>query len=67
MLYYKTRKAEMGFAEVAETAFSTGPQWARKFAKPSRLLTLFFEHMINSLATFLINEFLVCLQISHTD
>ncbi|KYM92570.1 Proton-coupled amino acid transporter 4 [Atta colombica] len=38
VLYYKTRKAEMGFAEVAETAFSTGPQWARKFAKPSRYL-----------------------------
>lgn len=33
----------MGFAEVAETAFSIGPQWARKFAKPSRLLALFLE------------------------
>lgn len=51
----------MGFAEVAETAFSIGPQWARKFAKPSRLLTLFPEHMINSLATFLVSKFLFCL------
>ncbi|XP_036150354.1 proton-coupled amino acid transporter-like protein pathetic isoform X2 [Monomorium pharaonis] len=38
VLYYKTRKTEMGFAEVAEVAFSTGPEWARKFAKPSRYL-----------------------------
>ncbi|KAH0955802.1 hypothetical protein HN011_004109 [Eciton burchellii] len=38
VLYYKTRKTEMGFAEVAETAFGIGPRWARLFAKPSRYL-----------------------------
>ncbi|XP_020284696.1 proton-coupled amino acid transporter-like protein pathetic [Pseudomyrmex gracilis] len=38
MLYHKTRKTEMGFAEVAETAFNNGPQWGKKFAKPSRYL-----------------------------
>ncbi|XP_014483363.1 PREDICTED: proton-coupled amino acid transporter 4 [Dinoponera quadriceps] len=38
MLYHKTRTTEMSFADVAETAFSTGPQWAKKFAKPSRYL-----------------------------
>ncbi|EFN70451.1 Proton-coupled amino acid transporter 4 [Camponotus floridanus] len=38
LLYHKTRKTEMGFAEVAEVAFDKGPQWARKFAKPSRHL-----------------------------
>jgi len=43
----------MGFAEVAEMAFSTGPQWAKKFAKPSRLLALFFEHIINSFSNLL--------------
>ncbi|EFN88832.1 Proton-coupled amino acid transporter 4, partial [Harpegnathos saltator] len=38
MLYYKTRTTEMSFADVAETAFSAGPPWAKKFAKPSRYL-----------------------------
>ncbi|XP_003707664.1 solute carrier family 36 member pathetic [Megachile rotundata] len=38
VLYYKTRRSEMSFADVAEAAFSTGPQWGRKFAKPIRYL-----------------------------
>ncbi|XP_043286065.1 proton-coupled amino acid transporter-like protein pathetic [Venturia canescens] len=38
VLYYKTKKTEMGFADVAEAAFSTGPQWGRKFSTPSRYL-----------------------------
>lgn len=38
LLYYKTRRTEMGFADVAEVAFATGPQWGRKFAKPIRYL-----------------------------
>ncbi|XP_011869233.1 PREDICTED: proton-coupled amino acid transporter 4 [Vollenhovia emeryi] len=38
VLYHKTRKTDMGFAEVAETAFSIGPPWAKIFAKPSRYL-----------------------------
>ncbi|KAG7202343.1 hypothetical protein KM043_018671 [Ampulex compressa] len=38
VLYYKTRKTEMGFADVAEAAFATGPKWGRKFSKPCRYL-----------------------------
>ncbi|KAL0102324.1 hypothetical protein PUN28_018690 [Cardiocondyla obscurior] len=38
VLYYKTRKTEMGFAEVAETAFNIGPKFGRIFAKPFRYL-----------------------------
>ncbi|OXU24256.1 hypothetical protein TSAR_006737 [Trichomalopsis sarcophagae] len=38
VLYYKTRKTQMGFADVAETAFASGPKWARPFAGPSRYL-----------------------------
>ncbi|XP_074101259.1 proton-coupled amino acid transporter-like protein pathetic [Cotesia typhae] len=36
VLYYKTHKTKMGFADVAETAFATGPKWGRKFSKFSR-------------------------------
>lgn len=32
ILYYRTRRTEMSFADVAETAFSTGPKWGRKFS-----------------------------------
>ncbi|XP_066590961.1 proton-coupled amino acid transporter-like protein pathetic isoform X2 [Prorops nasuta] len=38
VLYYKTRRTEMSFADVAETAFALGPKWGRKFSKPSRYL-----------------------------
>ncbi|XP_050485510.1 proton-coupled amino acid transporter-like protein pathetic [Bombus huntii] len=38
VLYYKTRRTEMSFADVAEVAFATGPQWGRKFSKPIRYL-----------------------------
>ncbi|KAL7307075.1 hypothetical protein TKK_0000813 [Trichogramma kaykai] len=38
VLYHKTRKTQMGFAEVAETAFTNGPKWARPFATWSRYL-----------------------------
>ncbi|XP_017764888.1 PREDICTED: proton-coupled amino acid transporter-like protein pathetic [Eufriesea mexicana] len=38
VLYHKTRRTEMSFADVAEVAFATGPQWGRKFAKPIRYL-----------------------------
>lgn len=31
-LYYKTRRTQMSFAEVAEHAFLNGPKWGRKFA-----------------------------------
>lgn len=34
VLYYRCRKSQMTFPEVAETAFATGPEWGRKFAKP---------------------------------
>jgi len=58
----------MGFAEVAEMAFSTGPQWAKKFAKPSRLLASFFERIINSFNNLLnYYKFLFRLQVSYTD
>lgn len=33
-LYYRCKKSQMTFAEVAETAFATGPEWGRKFSKP---------------------------------
>lgn len=36
VLYYKTRRSEMSFPEVAEAAFTTGPQWARCYAKPTK-------------------------------
>lgn len=38
VLYYKTRRTEMDFADIAEVAFSTGPRWATKLAKPSRYI-----------------------------
>ena len=38
VLYYKTRRTEMSFADVAEVAFATGPEWGRKFSKPIRYL-----------------------------
>ncbi|XP_024936613.1 proton-coupled amino acid transporter-like protein pathetic isoform X2 [Cephus cinctus] len=38
VLYYKTRRTEMSFADVSEIAFATGPSWGRRFAKPSRYL-----------------------------
>ncbi|XP_043465189.1 proton-coupled amino acid transporter-like protein pathetic [Leptopilina heterotoma] len=34
VLYYRCRQSQMTFAEVAEAAFSTGPEWGKKFAKP---------------------------------
>ncbi|XP_078043406.1 solute carrier family 36 member pathetic [Augochlora pura] len=37
-LYHKTRRTEMSFADVAEVAFSTGPEWGRRFSKPVRYL-----------------------------
>ncbi|XP_072400029.1 proton-coupled amino acid transporter-like protein pathetic [Diabrotica undecimpunctata] len=37
-LYKKTRKTQMGFADVAEEACLTGPQWGRKFAPFARNL-----------------------------
>ncbi|XP_057333763.1 proton-coupled amino acid transporter-like protein pathetic [Microplitis mediator] len=36
VLYHKTHKTKMGFADVAETAFANGPKWGRPFAKFSR-------------------------------
>ncbi|XP_014210520.1 proton-coupled amino acid transporter-like protein pathetic isoform X2 [Copidosoma floridanum] len=38
VLYYKTRRTEMSFADVSEAAFANGPKWARPFAMPSRYL-----------------------------
>ncbi|CAL7935557.1 unnamed protein product [Xylocopa violacea] len=38
VLYHKTRRTEMSFADVAEAAFATGPEWGRKFSKPIRYL-----------------------------
>lgn len=38
VLYHKTKRTEMGFADVAEVAFATGPQWGRKFSRPIRYL-----------------------------
>ncbi|XP_017887753.1 proton-coupled amino acid transporter-like protein pathetic [Ceratina calcarata] len=38
ILYHKTRRTEMSFADVAEVAFATGPKWARRFSKPIRYL-----------------------------
>lgn len=38
VLYHKTRRTEMSFADVAEVAFSTGPEWGRRFSKPVRYL-----------------------------
>ncbi|XP_015184042.1 PREDICTED: proton-coupled amino acid transporter 1 [Polistes dominula] len=38
VLYHKTRRTEMDFADVAEIAFSMGPRWATKLAKPSRYI-----------------------------
>lgn len=38
VLYHKTRRTEMSFADVAEVAFATGPEWGRKFSKPVRYL-----------------------------
>ena len=38
VLYYRTRRTEMSFADVAEVAFATGPEWGRKFSKPVRYL-----------------------------
>ncbi|XP_076623501.1 solute carrier family 36 member pathetic [Colletes latitarsis] len=38
VLYHKTRRTEMSFADVAEVAFATGPEWTRKFSKPMRYL-----------------------------
>ncbi|XP_031828390.1 solute carrier family 36 member pathetic [Nomia melanderi] len=38
VLYHKTRRTEMSFADVAEVAFSTGPEWGRRFSKPIRYL-----------------------------
>ncbi|XP_051163229.1 proton-coupled amino acid transporter-like protein pathetic isoform X3 [Leptopilina boulardi] len=32
ILYYRTRRTQMSFADVAETAFSTGPKWGRKYS-----------------------------------
>ncbi|XP_058800737.1 proton-coupled amino acid transporter-like protein pathetic isoform X2 [Phymastichus coffea] len=40
VLYYKTRRTQMSFAEVSEAAFATGPKWARGFAVPSKYLIL---------------------------
>ncbi|XP_033224191.1 proton-coupled amino acid transporter-like protein pathetic [Belonocnema kinseyi] len=38
VLYHKTKRTQMGFGDVAEVAFATGPKWGRKFAKFSRYL-----------------------------
>ncbi|KAJ8667989.1 hypothetical protein QAD02_009652 [Eretmocerus hayati] len=38
VLYYKTRRTQMSFADIAESAFASGPKWARPFAVPSRYL-----------------------------
>lgn len=38
VLYHKTRRTEMSFADVAEVAFATGPEWGRRFSKPIRYL-----------------------------
>ncbi|XP_043465098.1 proton-coupled amino acid transporter-like protein pathetic isoform X1 [Leptopilina heterotoma] len=31
-LYYRTRRTQMSFADVAEVAFATGPKWGRKYS-----------------------------------
>ncbi|KAH0535505.1 proton-coupled amino acid transporter-like protein pathetic [Cotesia glomerata] len=36
VLYHKTHRTKMGFADIAENAFATGPKWGRKFSKFSR-------------------------------
>ncbi|XP_057334976.1 proton-coupled amino acid transporter-like protein pathetic [Microplitis mediator] len=36
VLYHKTHRTRMGFADIAENAFATGPKWGRKFSKFSR-------------------------------
>lgn len=36
VLYFRTRRTEMSFADVAEAAFATGPKWSKKFAKSFR-------------------------------
>ena len=36
ILYFRTRRTEMTFADVAETALATGPKWSRQFSKPFR-------------------------------
>ncbi|XP_051163226.1 proton-coupled amino acid transporter-like protein pathetic isoform X2 [Leptopilina boulardi] len=38
VLYHRTKKTQMGFGDVAEVAFATGPKWGRKFSKFSRYL-----------------------------
>ncbi|XP_018787888.1 PREDICTED: proton-coupled amino acid transporter-like protein pathetic [Bactrocera latifrons] len=40
-LYYKSRRTEMSFAEVAEVAFLNGPKWARGFAPVAKFSILF--------------------------
>ncbi|XP_004519001.1 proton-coupled amino acid transporter-like protein pathetic isoform X2 [Ceratitis capitata] len=40
-LYYKTRRTQMSFAEVAEIAFQSGPKWARGFAPIAKFSILF--------------------------
>lgn len=38
VLYHRTKRTSMGFGDVAEIAFATGPKWGRKFSKFSRYL-----------------------------
>lgn len=39
-LYKRTRRTEMSFAEVAETAFANGPKWGRGFARLAKVSIL---------------------------
>ncbi|XP_036340001.1 proton-coupled amino acid transporter-like protein pathetic [Rhagoletis pomonella] len=40
-LYYKSRRTQMSFAEVAEVSFQNGPKWARGFAPVAKFSILF--------------------------
>lgn len=40
-LYYKTRRSQMSFAEIAEVSFQNGPKWCRGFAPVAKFSILF--------------------------
>lgn len=40
-LYYKTRRTQMNFAEIAEVSFQMGPKWCRGFAPIAKFSILF--------------------------